>query len=120
MLITDIAKVCQEVNKAYCLSLGDDTQREWQDCPNWQRDSAINRVHFHIDTPSAGPEDSHNIWLAEKEKDGWKYGAVKDEQAKTHPCICSFEDLPREQQSKNYLFKQIVTSLKPYLVKEVT
>jgi len=31
----EIAKVAYQVNKAYCESLGDTSQVNWDDCPEW-------------------------------------------------------------------------------------
>lgn len=73
-----IAKVCHEANRAYCESIGDTSQPVWETAPQWQKDSAVNGVQFHIDNPNAKPEDSHNSWLKQKEEEGWKYGEVKN------------------------------------------
>jgi len=45
---------------------------------------------------------------------GWVYGEVKDVEKKTHPCIVPYEQLPVEQQSKDYIFKGIVDAYKKY------
>ena len=39
-----IAKVCHEVNRAYCMSQGDGSQPRWEDAPDWQKQSAISGV----------------------------------------------------------------------------
>lgn len=106
-----IARVCHEVNRAYCASIGDTSQPAWEDAPEWQRQSAITGVRFTIGNPGAPPSASHESWLAEKERDGWKYGAVKDPVAKEHPCFVPYGDLPVEQRSKDYLFQAVVRSL---------
>lgn len=106
-----IAKVCHEVNKAYCESIGDMSQPSWEDAPEWQKQSAILGVEFHIENPNSKPCDSHNSWLAQKEADGWKYGVVKDPIKKEHPCFVPYEDLPKEQQIKDYLFIAVVRAL---------
>jgi hypothetical protein len=61
------------------------------------------------------PSASHNSWLRQKEEDGWKYGPVKDADKKEHPCFIPYEELPREQQAKDYLFGAIVAALEPFL-----
>lgn len=104
----EIAKVCHEVNRAYCQALGDMSQKPWNDAPQWQRDSAIKGVGFHIENPDAGPDHSHNEWLKEKAITGWTYGPVKNEVQKEHPCIVPYEKLPVEQQAKDYIFRAIV------------
>lgn len=104
----DIAAICHEANRAYCQRLADHSQPTWADAPDWQKDSAVNGVNFHIDNPDAHDSDSHEVWMAEKVASGWVYGAVKDEKEKTHPCILPFDKLPVEQQLKDALFRAIV------------
>ncbi len=106
-----IARVAHEVNRAYCASLGDHSQPSWEEAPDWQRKSAITGVEFTIANPDATPSDSHVSWLAEKERDGWKYGPVKDPAKKEHPCFVAYNDLPVEQRTKDYLFQAVVRSL---------
>ncbi len=103
-----IAKACHEINRAYCASLGDLSQPAWEDAPQWQRDSAVNGVKFHLANPAAGPDASHNAWLEEKRAAGWSYGPVKNPELLQHPCFVPYEQLPREQQAKDYLFRATV------------
>lgn len=107
-----IARVCHEVNKAYCESIGDFSQPNWDEAPEWQRSSAVNGVQFHLDNPDAPPSASHDSWLKQKEEEGWKYGPVKNHETKEHPCFVPYEQLPAEQKAKDFLFKQVVHSLK--------
>lgn len=115
MNIDDIAQVCHEVNKAYCESIGDNSQPEWDTAPEWQRSSAINGVKFHLDNPDAPPSASHESWLKQKTEEGWKYGPVKNPETKEHPCFVPYDQLPVEQKSKDFLFKQVIHSLKKFL-----
>jgi hypothetical protein len=115
MNIEDIARICHEANRALCATQGDNSQTPWDDSPEWQRDSAIKGVQFHLDNPDASPSASHDAWLAEKEATGWKYGPVKDADKKEHPCFVPYDQLPKEQQAKDYLFKGIVHSLSSFL-----
>lgn len=106
-----IARVCHEANRAYCASIGDASQVAWDDAPQWQRDSAVNGVIFCLANPDAPPSANHDSWLAEKERAGWRYGPVKDAEAKTHPCFVTYDQLPIEQQKKDALFKAVVAAL---------
>lgn len=106
-----IARVCHEVNRAYCVALGDNTQRSWKDAPEWQRESARMGADLHM-MGDFGPEASHISWLKEKDHTGWKYGPVKDEAKKEHPCMVAFDQLPREQQAKDFIFRGVVHALK--------
>lgn len=105
------AKVCHQVNKTYCESIGDFSQPDWKDAPDWQKQSAINGVKFHMNNPESKPEDSHNNWMAEKVLNGWVYGEKKDSVQKTHPCLVDYDRLPKEQQAKDALFIAVVRSI---------
>ena len=109
--IEEVAQVAHEINKAYCEAIGDDSQPDWKDAPQWQKDSALAGVLFHMENVKAGPEASHDNWLKQKQDDGWKLGTVKDEAKKEHPCMVEFKALPIEQQVKDHLFRQVVHSL---------
>jgi len=109
--IEGIAKVAHEANRAYCESLGDASQLPWEQAPDWQKQSAINGVKFHLPNPNSQPSDSHESWLKEKVEAGWVYGETKDPDKKTHPCMVAFEKLPLEQQKKDHLFLGVVRSL---------
>lgn len=109
--IEEIARVAHEVNRAYCNSIGDMSQPSWEDAPDWQRQSAITGVQFTRDNPAAPPSASHDSWLAEKERDGWKFGPVKKPDTKEHPCFVPYDQLPQEQKAKDYLFQGVVRAL---------
>lgn len=111
MNAVQIARVCHEANRAYCLGLMDYSQHPWELAPQWQRDSAVFGVEFRLGHPDSTSEDIHNSWLAVKEQDGWKYGAVKDAEKKEHPCCVPYAELPEEQKLKDKLFGAIVQAL---------
>ena len=115
MNLEQIAQVAHELNKAYCESIGDNSQVSWNEVPEWQKKSAVIGVEFHLANPNAGPSASHESWLKEKFIEGWKYGPIKDAEKKEHPCYVPYNELPVEQQSKDYIFRQIIHSLKPYI-----
>lgn len=109
--IEEIAAVCHAVNRAYCAAMGDNSQPHWDDAPDWQRASACAGVEYHIAHEDSTPADSHNSWLKEKELAGWKYGPVKDPEKKEHPCFVPYEQLPKEQQVKDYMFIAVVRAM---------
>jgi hypothetical protein len=79
--------------------------------PDWQKQSAISGVGFHMAHPESTPEMSHMEWLKQKEREGWVYGLVKDASKKEHPCMVAYNDLPVEQRMKDSLFVAIVRAL---------
>lgn len=112
MQVEQIAAMAHQVNKLWCELNNDFSQNDWGDAEQWQRDSAIKGVQFRLDNPDAGYDAQHNSWMSEKIGDGWVYGEVKNAEAKTHPCIVPFEQLPEFQQKKDALFCAIVDALK--------
>jgi hypothetical protein len=42
----------------------------------------------------------HEVWAAGRMAAGWKYGPVRDELKKEHPCLIPYEELTEEE--KNY------------------
>lgn len=107
----EIARIAHEVNRAYCLALGDLSQLPWDEASEWQRESAFAGVMLHLSNPDAGPEASHEAWAARKVAEGWQYGPAKDVEAKTHPCLVPFAELSVEQQAKDFLCRAIVHAL---------
>lgn len=110
--VIDIARVCHEANRAYCLALGDASQPTWAAAPEWQRASAVLGVEFALLNPSAPPSASHEGWLAQKAADGWSYGPVKDPALKQHPCFVPYDALPEEQRLKDKLFLAVARAFR--------
>jgi hypothetical protein len=104
--------VAHETNRAYCSTTGDNTQQKWELAPDWQRSSAIKGVMFHLATLRGGavpaPSASHESWMEEKRREGWRYGKVKRADLKEHPCFVPYDELPPEQKLKDYLFGAVV------------
>lgn len=107
--ILQCARICHEVNRAYCFTLGDATQTHWINAPEWQRETVITGVKAHIASGlTMTAEGSHRSWMAEKKREGWKYGPEKDVDRKTHPCFMSYASLPHDQRTKDWLFRAAV------------
>ena len=39
-------------------------------------------------------ENVHDVWAAGRIREGWKYGAVRDDAKKETPCLVPYADLP--------------------------
>lgn len=39
-------------------------------------------------------ENTHDIWAKARLEEGWRYGPVRDNAAKTNPCLVPYENLP--------------------------
>lgn len=108
-IVEACARAAHEVNRAYCIAIGDTSQPRWENAPDWQRQSARNGVGAALRGATA--EESHESWLREKLYQGWTYGPVKDPVAKTHPCIRPYAELPPDQQNKDALFLSTVRAV---------
>ena len=106
-----VAKACHEALRAYAEALGETGRPSWEDAPQSQRRSARLGVAFLRATPGATMADLHDRWLAEKKAAGWRFGPVKDELAKHHPCMRPWSRLPLSERLKDFLFRAMVRIL---------
>ena len=58
-------------------------------------------------------ENVHDIWAAERMKNGWTYGSVRDDSKKESPCLVEYAELSEEE--KNYDRKMVTGTLKTIL-----
>lgn len=103
-----LAKLSHEINRAYCAAVGDNSQVEWDDAPDWQKGSARAGVRAVLNGEATSPEQQHELWMKLKLDEGWVFGATKDPEMKTHPCLLPYEKLPPEQRAKDHLFRASV------------
>ncbi len=111
LTVEQIAKVCHEVNRAYSEAIGDPVKPTWEECPEDQRVSCRAGVELHLGNPTTTPSESHGSWLQNKLATGWKYGEKFDQIFQTHPAMVPYEQLPKEQRAKDYIFRAIVMAL---------
>lgn len=105
-----IAQACHETNRVLQLASGDPApSAHWDEAEEWQRESAIDGVRKALEGTT--PEEQHEAWVRFKADDGWTYGEVKDPQAKTHPCMVPYGQLPAGQKLKDAAFVAIVRAL---------
>jgi len=105
-----IARVCHEANRAVQVIQGDPAvSPRWDQAPDWQRASAVDGVGQAL--AGATPEQLHQSWCDLKVADGWRFGVVKDADAKTHPCLVAYDQLPADQRLKDRLFSAVVAAL---------
>jgi len=111
IFIERAAQAAHEANRILCQALGDNSQVPWSEAPQWQKDSAIQGAMAVWDNPEITPDQQHQSWMNTKLADGWKYGPVKDAEAKTHPCMVPYSELPKDQRLKDHLFGIVVRSV---------
>lgn len=105
-----IAQVVHAANSVLQRIHGDDAPSQPWDCEtDHVRQSAAEGVRQA--RKGATPEQLHESWCEFKRAGGWVHGEVKNPDAKTHPCLVPYADLPQEQRDKDRLFHAIVRTL---------
>jgi hypothetical protein len=54
--------------------------------------------------------NAHEVWAARRMQEGWRFGPVRDDKKKEHPCLVAYEDLPESE--KEYDRSAAVETLK--------
>lgn len=42
-------------------------------------------------------KNTHDTWAKQRIGDGWKYGPLRNDELKEHPCLVPYEDLPEHE-----------------------
>jgi hypothetical protein len=93
------ARAAHEALSAYRVSIGEDALPAWEAAPEWMVDSTlalVDRIAAGNDDPAA----EHEAWRAERESQGWTYGPVRDNIAKTNPLLVAFDALPEREKGR--------------------
>jgi len=107
----EIAQITHSANRSYQILLGEDPAEHWCQCSDELKASVIDGVNHVLENSNCSPGELHQNWVEFKTSQGWVFGDVKDAEAKTHPCLLPFKDLPEAQQRKDYLFMGIIFCL---------
>jgi hypothetical protein len=104
----EIAKLCHEANRQYCIDNQLTTNPVWDDCDAALQESIVSGVAEVINDPKTTPAEMHQNWIDYKEEQGWKYALNYDLKLKTHPNLVPFNKLPKFEQAKDKLFIKTV------------
>lgn len=108
-----IAEVTHAVNNAYRVAVGEPPRKPFRELAETEKRGIFLGVLQHLMNENGiDPRAAHDLWLSNKLKNGWKYGETQDEEAKTHPCLLPYGDLPEKQKVKDYLFSAVVQALR--------
>ena len=56
-------------------------------------------------------KNTHDVWAVGRIADGWSYGKERDDVAKHHPCLISYEDLPESEKEYDRVVSREVLRL---------
>lgn len=73
----------------------------------------------HITLPAGMEEtvrrlsrNTHEVWSAQRLKDGWRWGETRDDSQKLHPCLVSYEELDDTERSYDReIVEQVIKGL---------
>lgn len=115
VIVESIARACHNNNKAFCESIGDFSQKPWEEAEGWQIKAAFEQVEYHLANDEVIAGESHRNWMQQKLDDGWQVGPVKSTENKIHPDLVPFEDLDFNSKVKDYIFGYTVRTAKELL-----
>ncbi len=108
-LVVRIAEQAHEVNRAFVEATGaGDKKKPWAMLDVADRERFIRATSNALDTKVKDPAQSHKLWSDSMLRDGWKYGDEYDAEAKTHPNLKPYENLPELEKFKDVLFLSVV------------
>ncbi|MER5361697.1 RyR domain-containing protein [Streptomyces sp. NPDC002785] len=106
----EIVRVAHDAHRAWQSVTGDPASSpRWDEAPGRQRVSAIDGVR-HAQS-GATAEQLHDGWCDFEAADGWQYGPMTNEIARTHPCLVPYAELAPDQHRMDDLFQAVVTAL---------
>lgn len=105
MRVEAAARICFEVNKAYSGS-----EDNWDDLTMGEKEELVEAVKTAFFS-NYNANIQHHKWCWIYLKKGWKWGKVKDEEKKEHPCLLPWDYLSEEDQLRDHLFVGMVELL---------
>lgn len=107
-----IAKLCHQLNRAFSAAvLSDHTHKTWEESTPEIRRSTYEGVRTFLEDPTLTPEQMHEKWKQYKLDEGWTYGNMRDEDARTHPNLVNYFRLHPHEQFKDVMFVVICRTL---------
>ena len=106
-----IASIAHGLNNALLTAIGDENVVAFADAPEAIQKSCIAGVEYHLENPDVTPEQGHEAWLKYRAEQGWTLGP-KDVDAKTHPNMVPYGELPLIERAKDHVFRTVVHALK--------
>ncbi|MEL6861293.1 MAG: RyR domain-containing protein [Pseudomonadota bacterium] len=113
-MISDLEAISRAVHegvRAWSAAHGQADIPAWDKAPDWMKASTQESVQFVQANPQADAGAQHEQWMAQRLADGWTYGETRDDDAKHHPMLVPFEDLPEFEKKKDALVCAIVLAL---------
>lgn len=109
-----IAQLVHETLSSWARIRGMPAYPSWEDAEDWMRASTLESVEHVLQHPNADPGAQHVQWMEQKQKDGWVWGETKDADAKTHPMLVPFAQLPDDERAKDAIIISLAKALSDF------
>ena len=106
-----IARTVHEALRGWAAAHGQHDIPQWDGAPDWMHASTRESVAYALEHPAPDGRSQHAQWLAQKRRDGWTLGPVKDAAAKTHPLMVPYDELPDWERRKDKLINALAHAL---------
>lgn len=108
--LEQIARVCHEAIRAIQAITADPfPSPSWESADQEARESTITSVNAVLEGASA--EGLHAVWCRGKAAGGWRRGEHKNPDAKTHPSLVPYGELPESERVKDLVFIAVVQAM---------
>ncbi len=113
--IEEAAMVINETLRGWRMAIGDEVIDTWADAAQAQRDIHIASIDWYMESPQSTAKAFHDQWRAWMYDNGWTWGEARDVEAKKHPLIVPWDDLPPLQQIKTRLCVAVMSIMAPLI-----
>src|SRR6266704_3741830 len=104
LTVRQLGRLNHALRREVALIFGDGTiPPSWDDAPEWMHIESERSARKLLENPGMLAEEEHDRRVRQKITEGWKWGEVRDDEAKTHPSLVPFEKLPPGEQLKDLL-----------------
>lgn len=85
--------------------------RTWDEHSEQERQESVDYISYLIKNPLLDGREAHDAWMVKKQEAGWKFGRVKNNEKKEHPCMVPYNQLNAYDMFKDDLYVAVITPL---------